>query len=98
MSDAYLVGQVVRISADIHDENGLLADPGSLALKTRVGSGQIRAYAYGAAPELVRDSVGVFHADLPLTESGQMFYRWETDAPNKGAAEGRIIISEGRFS
>lgn len=98
MSEAFLVGQVVRIDAEIRGENGLLADPGSLALKVRIGAGAITAYAYGVAAELVRDSVGMFHADLPLSAPGEMYYRWETDSPNKGAAEGRIVIAAGRFA
>lgn len=98
MSDVFLVGQVARIDADIRGETGLPADPGSLVLKTRLDTGVIMSYVYGQAPEVVRDATGAFHAELPLMLAGQLFYRWETDAPNKGAAEGRIVIAAGRFT
>ncbi|MBI2278198.1 MAG: hypothetical protein HYU74_12660 [Dechloromonas sp.] len=97
MSDLFLIGQVAVIDLVIRGENGQPADPGSLTLKTRLDAGPISAYVYGVAPEIVRDSAGVYHANLPLAAAGQLFYRWETEAPNKGAGEGRIVVSEGRF-
>lgn len=93
----FLVGNVVRIDAEILGDNGQPADPGSLALHTRLGAGAVTVRTYGSAPELVRDGVGRYHADIPLEDSGVLYYRWETDAPNAGAAEGKLSIAQGRF-
>lgn len=94
----FLIGQVVRIHAEILGDNGQPADPGTLALHTRVGSGPVTVRTYGTAPELVRDGVGLYHADLPLEAAGVLHYRWEADAPNAGASEGTLSVAKGRFA
>lgn len=94
----FLVGQVVRIHAEILGDNGQPADPGTLALHTRVGGGEVTVRTYGVDAELVRDGVGLYHADLPLEASGVLYYRWETDAPHAGAGEGKLSVAQGRFA
>lgn len=97
MPDIFLVGQVARVFGEIRNDSGVLTDPESILIKTRLGSGQVVSFAFGIAPEIVRDSVGKFHADLPLTAKGTLYYRWEVGTPNVGAVEGEIVVSGGRF-
>ena len=63
----------------------------------KIGGGAIATLTYGQGPEIIRDHLGVFHADIPLTASGQLYYRWETETP-LGAAEGNIPVAAGRFA
>lgn len=97
MSDtAYILGEVARISLDIADINGAAVDPGTLLLKVRAPSGTVVTYTNGSSVELVRDSLGNYHTDLPLNAAGQWAYRWELTAPNAGAAEGVLIVQKSR--
>lgn len=92
----YLVGEYVRLSLSLLDFAGNPADPGALRLRVRSGAGVLSAYAYGSAPEVVRDGLGLYHADLPLSVAGSWYYRWESDAPNSGACEGAFPVFASR--
>lgn len=98
MSENYLVGQVLRISATVRDASDNLADPGGLVFKFRYGSGPITIKLFGVDPEVVRDGLGRFHIDLPLTDAGVLYFRWESNASNTGAGEGKIAVAAGRFN
>ena len=98
MLDAYLVGDFARISLGVADLTGLIADPGGLVLRVKSASGSVTAYTYGSDAVIVRDGVGAYHADIPLTAPGQWAYRWECSAPNAGAAEGVINVQKSRVT
>ena len=93
MPDSYLVGEVVRLRVVTSDIDGLPADPGSITLKVKSGSGAVTAYT---GPDVVRDGTGIYHADIALNEAGILAYRWELTAPNAGAAEGLINVQKSR--
>jgi hypothetical protein len=94
MPDKYLVGQSVRLTLNLTDINNAAADPGALRLKLRSPAGTLIEYQYGVSGVVLRDGVGVFHADIPLQEPGHYLWRWESDAPNAGASEGVIAVSK----
>lgn len=89
-----VVGQAIQITASFTNVNDVLADPSALRLRVRSPAGVITSYVYGAAAELVKDSVGKYHANIAMTEPGNWTYRWEADAPNAGAAEGKITVKK----
>lgn len=95
-SETFIVGEVARLSIRATDLTGAAADPGSIMLKIKPGSAPVAAYTYGAAPEVVRDGVGRYHADIPLTAAGLWAWRWELAAPAAGAAEGIINVQKSR--
>lgn len=97
MADIYLVGQVARISWTLTDPDGAPVDPGSLILKTRLAAGAVSTLAFGIDAAIVRDGTGRYHADLPLTAAGRLYYRLEAGAANAGADEGCIVVAAGRF-
>lgn len=92
----FIIGEVVRLSLRVADLTGLAADPGTVTLKVKPGSGVVTDYLYGAAPEVVRDGTGIYHADIALTAIGLWAYRWQLTTPNAGAAEGVINVSKSR--
>lgn len=94
MSEFYLPGDVVRVAARIVDLAGALADPERVVLKTRLGAGFVTTYVFGVDPEVVRDGIGLYRADLALPSAGVFAYRWESAA---GGAEGIINVQKSRF-
>ena len=96
MSEAYIPGEVARISAHVADIAGAAVDPGGVKLLVKPPSGPTVTYTYGIDAIVVRDSLGNYHADLPLTSSGVWAYRWELTAPNAGAAEGVITVQKSK--
>lgn len=97
LSNTYFKGGAVRLHVRIAGEADADFDPASLTLKTRFDSGAVTVMTYGIDPEIVRDRIGRYHADLDLLSSGTFHYRWETSAPN-GAAEGKLPVAAGRFA
>lgn len=93
----WIIGDAARLSAVITDAAGAALDPAVLRLKTKNSAGTITTYAYGAGADIVRDAIGRYHADIALTSAGQWAWRWETDAPAAGAAEGAISVARSRI-
>ena len=92
MSSAYVLGEVVRLLLNTFDFAGAIADPGAVVLKVKRPDGTVATLT----PDVVRDSAGVYHADLTLSAAGMWAYRWELIAPNAGAAEGLISVQKSR--
>ena len=73
-------GDVVRVSTTPGFKNalGALVDPTTVRLLWRVHSnGTLTTWVYGVNAEIVRDSVGLFRADIPVTVAGTHYFRWE---------------------
>lgn len=91
MAEAFIVGQLARLPIRITDLVGVLVDPGAVTLKIKPGAG-----AVVTVPDVVRDGVGLYHADIALVTAGLWAYRWELSAPNAGVAEGVISVQKSR--
>ena len=92
MSSAYVLGEVVRLLLNTFDFAGAIADPGAVVLKVKRPDGTVATHT----SDVVRDSAGVYHADLTLSAAGMWAYRRELSAPNAGAAEGLISVQKSR--
>lgn len=97
MAEAFIVGAVAHLWVKAADLAGQAADPGAITLKIKPGAAPVTDYSYGVAPEVTRDGVGAYHANIPLTAAGLWAYRWELSAPNAGAVEGVINVQKSRF-
>lgn len=93
MSARWIIGDAARLSVSITDAAGAAADPSALRLKIKPPSGAVTTYTYGGA-EIVRDGVGLYRSDLLLSAAGWWMYRWETDAPSAGVAEGALEVTQ----
>jgi len=85
--NSYLAGSLVRVATysgpilspagGFRDVNGNLADPTTVTLQYRPGTGQaVVTVTYPSAP-IVKDGVGLYHADLdttPATATGVWTY------------------------
>lgn len=89
MSD-WIAGEVPRLSVQVTDAAGQPADPGSVVLKIKSGSGVITNKTYPG--QIVRAAAGVYHCDVALTEKGRWLWRWETGAPYQGACQGILTV------
>jgi len=67
-------------------------DPAALTLTVRAPDGTSTEYVYLTDPEIVRDSAGVFHADIPAPLSGPWAWRWEGTGAAAGVDEGVYYV------
>lgn len=77
---SYQAGDTYPATITVRDEDSELTDPTTLTLKVRTPAGVVTPYLYPAAPT-VRDSVGVYHADVELTTPGMWVIQWATTQP-----------------
>lgn len=92
--DNIIIGEVVKFTVAIVNSSNVAADPSALRLKLKSPTGIVTTYVFGIATELVKDSVGNYHADILITDAGSWTYRWESDTPNAGANEGYIVVKK----
>jgi uncharacterized protein YfaS (alpha-2-macroglobulin family) len=83
----YEVGDAVRCEVVFRDLDGQLADPDAVTFRYRQGNGAITVLTYGADAELVRDSLGTFHADVVPDVAGVWHYAFRGTGSVKAAAE-----------
>lgn len=97
LENVYYKGGVARLHCRVADSDGRDIDPPALSLMMRYGDGVPSELVYGVDAEIVRAGQGRYYADVPLTERGKMYGRWETGALDTGAAEFSIVVRGGRF-
>ena len=93
----YDIGDQVRLSGTFQDSALAYIDPVGVIFKVRQPNRTLTDYVYGVDQAVVKDSVGHYHFDLSLTESGYWAYRWEgTDSPQV-AVENVLSVRMSRF-
>jgi hypothetical protein len=70
---------------------GVLTDPTTVTLLWR-RHGETTTTWTVTAGQIVKDSTGVYHADLPVTEPGLHYFRWEGTGTVVAAAEGTFSV------
>lgn len=86
--DDLTVGDVVRLSVEISDISGALADPSTISLYVKPPSSSAESHT----SDIVKDAVGKYHFDLPLDVAGSYGYRWQTTGANQGVVEGGLYV------
>lgn len=89
-----VVGATAKIKVSIKNDLGVPADAGALRLKTKSPNGTVVTYTYLGDATIVKSAVGEYYASIVMTLVGAWTYRWESDAPNAGADEGRITVKK----
>lgn len=69
------VGDVRRLTGVFQDVNDVNTDPATITVKVNDGTTTI-TYVYGVDSDVIRDSVGTYHIDVALTNSGRWRYQW----------------------
>lgn len=92
---SYIIGAVARIKAQF-SVDGVLTDPTTIALAVKSGtSGTITNYAYPAT--ITKLAIGIYQAQVPVTEVGQWFYRWTSTGAAAGAAQSWFQVDPNTF-
>lgn len=88
---SFLAGNMVVLTAEIRS-SGALVDPDTVVLKVRLPDATV------SEPEVVRDDIGQYHADVVLGQPGRWFWRWETTGAYIAASEGTFVVTPGNFT
>ena len=71
MANAYVAGNLIRVSSVFTDTNGAVQDAPSVKVTWATDGGTSTTWTYGVNGQLVKDSVGNYHADLAIPPACQ---------------------------
>lgn len=95
---SYSIGDKPRLIATFKDGiTKTLADPDVVRFRFKTPDGTETVYVFGTNAELVKESTGVYHVDLPLTSQDEWWYRWEAAGAIACALERAIQVTETQF-
>lgn len=87
------VGDLQRIEAtNITNAAGAVTDPTTLTLKVKYPDGTSDTYTFGVDVIIVKDSVGNYHADVPIDQAGRWAYSWTGTGAATFAEGGRFRV------
>ena len=91
MANVYDIGDIVRVSVEFKNLTGTLTDPTTVTLKYRDPSGVLTDWTVTAG-EIVKDGVGLYHADVSPTVAGIWAYRFVGVGTLQAAEEGTFLV------
>lgn len=94
-------GDIARVNTGLNADGsptgfknsaGALTDPTTITLRWRVAGGTETTWVYGTNNQIVRDSAGIFHADIPIVSRGLHYFRWVGTGTVAAASEGTFSV------
>lgn len=87
----YEIGDMLIVQTTI-TANGVAVDPASVVFQWRWSNSPTpTTWTYGVDPQVTRIAVGVYEVSVRLTQSGTLFYGWQTTGPDS-AEQSRIRV------
>jgi hypothetical protein len=76
-SDAFNVGDLVRITGTWSDTAGTTVDPTTVTVYYKDPSSNITELVYGVDTDVVKSDTGIYYVDIDIDEPGNWYYRWK---------------------
>ncbi len=96
MVTEYDVGDLVRSSTSFTNSAGAATDPTAITVKWRIEGGSITTWVSGTDVELVNDSTGEYHADVPADSAGVYYVYWAGTGTVTAADEDTWVVKPSR--
>lgn len=95
---SYHKGALVRVSATfVSKSSGAAVDPTTVTFAYKNPAGATTNWTV-TANQIVKDSVGNYHADIDASSTGNWYWRFVGTGTNQGAKEGTFeAVSPGGF-
>lgn len=87
----YDIGDVARVTATFTDDAGTPADPSSVTATVRAPDATTTNYTVTAG-QIVKDSTGNYHLDIPCTLAGDYYYVFKGVGTIAAAEEGTFTV------
>ena len=94
----YALGATARLTGTFRNDQNTLANPAGVFLRLLPPNGVIAVHEYGVGATILRQSTGVYSADILLNQEGRWRYRWEAAGSNVTAAEGVLDVEVSEFA
>lgn len=87
MARTYDLDSLIRVTATWSDTAGSAIDPTTVTLYIKSPASTLTTLVYGVDTDLVKDTTGVYHADINVTESGKYYYRFKGTGAAQASSE-----------
>jgi len=87
----YIVGDLVRVTANFTDINGVLTDPSLINLGIKLPSGDIDYVTYSGG-EIEREATGIYYYDIDVETAGVYRIYWWSEGPAQGAGNDLFYV------
>jgi hypothetical protein len=87
---SYDIGDQVRVTGTF-TVSGVATDPTAVTLVVNA-AGTSTTYTYGVGQTIVKDGVGVYHADLAINTAGVWAFRWAGTGAATAAEEDKFVV------
>ena len=94
---SYDIGDRRKLTCQIRNEAGQLADPEALFFQMRTPDGETTTYRYGTGTQVVSESTGLFRVHWDCTQSGFHGYRWVATGSIAAAEESSFLVNQSMF-
>lgn len=92
----YDIGDLVRATGTFRDLDEVLVDPDTVTFKSKAPSGAVVSRTYPT--DVTKESVGVYHSDWSLNETGTWYLRIESTGAAQAAEEITISVARSVFA
>lgn len=89
---AFNKGDLIRTTAVFKDSAGTEIDPTTVAVTHKSPSGTSTTWTHGTDIEVVNDSVGNYHADIDITETGVWTVKWQSTGSGQSVEESQFLV------
>jgi uncharacterized protein YfaS (alpha-2-macroglobulin family) len=96
-TNEYALGTNVTVSAIFKNAAGVAADPTNVFFSVKDPEGTQTDLTYGVGVEIVKDSVGNYHAAIDASVPGTWHYRFYATGSGKAADEGSFTVLRSNF-
>ncbi len=95
MASSHTIGQLVEIGVEFKDPDTKLAlDPTTVGVRVENPAGTIvHDWTFGPDPEIVKDAVGKYHANVDGNAAGRWDYHWYSTGAGQAAKKGHFTIA-----
>ena len=97
--NTYIIGNLIRVTAAFTDPDNADApiDPTAVNFTFKDPTGNSTTYLFGIDSQLVKDSVGNYHVDIDINQSGTWHYKFFSTGTGQAAERGQFKADNSPF-
>jgi len=81
------------VEVEFRDSTKALADPAVVTFEWHDPDGNVTVWTYLIDAEIVKDGVGLYHVNLPMTERGRFPWEWVGTGNDVDASDSGVLCA-----